>query len=129
MGMRLPVAPLPPRGARDHGPKCNTSENLCGLARFSVGNLGQRHTGTYLRQWMEALWSAAQVPDAETLTRDLKLSAPMKLTCWRPGRAINRASQNGDAEKPDPAIHERRSKRFYDCMSFWDRTHGIALGD
>jgi photosystem II stability/assembly factor-like uncharacterized protein len=112
----------------------NTTENLRGLSAVSSSLIWASGThGTYLRTVDGgATWVTAQVPGAETLDfRDVAaLSADEAyLLAAGPGDQ-SRIYKTADAGKTWALQFTNRDpKGFYDCMSFWDRTHGIALGD
>jgi photosystem II stability/assembly factor-like uncharacterized protein len=112
----------------------NTTENLRGLSVVSAQVIWASGAhGTYLRSVDGgATWTAAQVPGAETLDfRDVEaFSAEVAyLLAAGPGEQ-SRIYKTSDAGKtwalqftnPGP-------KGFFDCMAFWDPTHGIAVGD
>ncbi len=112
----------------------NSTENLRGLSAVSslVIWASGAH-GTYLRTVDGgATWTAAQVPGAETLDfRDLEAFSADEayLLAAGPGDQ-SRIYKTADAGKTwTLQFTNGDPKGFYDCMSFWDRTHGIALGD
>ena len=112
----------------------NSTENLRGLSAVSSSVIWASGThGTYVRTVDGgATWSAAQVPGAETLDfRDLEAFSADEayLLAAGPGDQ-SRIYKTADAGKTwTLQFTNSNPKGFYDCMSFWDRTHGIALGD
>jgi photosystem II stability/assembly factor-like uncharacterized protein len=114
--------------------KSNTTENLRGISTPSnqVAWASGTH-GTYLRTTNAGnSWQPAQVAGAEALDfRDVKaFSADLAyLLSAGPGdqSRIYKTTDGGKTwalqfTNTDP-------KGFFDCMAFWDRDHGIALGD
>jgi photosystem II stability/assembly factor-like uncharacterized protein len=112
----------------------NSTENLRGLSAVSSLVIWASGThGTYLRTVDGGdTWSAAQVPGAETLDfRDVEAFSAEEayLLAAGPGDQ-SRIYKTSDAGKTwTLQFTNSDPKGFYDCMSFWDRTHGIALGD
>ncbi|MGA8151513.1 MAG: hypothetical protein WB952_11230 [Terriglobales bacterium] len=114
--------------------KSNTTENLRGLSAAATNILWASGThGTYLRSTDAGnSWRAAQVPGAEGLDfRDVEAfsAALAYLLSAGPGdqSRIYRTTDGGKTwtlqfTNADP-------KGFFDCMAFWDRDHGIAVGD
>jgi photosystem II stability/assembly factor-like uncharacterized protein len=111
----------------------NTTENLRGVSALSskVAWASGTH-GTYLRTVDGVNWIANHVPGAESLDfRDVEAFSPdvAYLLSAGPGDQ-SRIYKTTDAGRnwtlqfsnPEPT-------GFYDCMAFWDRDHGIALGD
>jgi photosystem II stability/assembly factor-like uncharacterized protein len=114
--------------------KSNTSENPRGISVLSnqVAWASGAH-GTYLRTTNGGnSWQAAQVPGAESLDfRDVKaFSADLAyLLSAGPGDQ-SRIYQTTDAGKNwTLQFTNKDPKGFFDCMAFWDRDHGIAVGD
>ncbi|MBZ5721731.1 MAG: glycosyl hydrolase [Acidobacteriia bacterium] len=112
----------------------NTAENLRGVSAPAPGIAWASGThGTYLRTLDGGTtWQAAQVPGAESLDfRDVEaFSADLAyLLAAGPGE------QSRIYKTTDRGVHwmlqftNRDPKGFFDCMAFWDRDHGIALGD
>ena len=112
----------------------NTTENLRGLSvpSRSVIWAGGTH-GTYLRSLDGgSSWHAAQVPGTESLDfRDVEAFDAKRayLLSAGPGEQsrIYKTEDGGghwqlQFTNPDPA-------GFFDCMAFWDPSHGIAVGD
>lgn len=112
----------------------NTAENLRGVSALSANIVWASGThGTYLRTIDGgATWKPAQVPGAEDLDfRDVEAFSPDEayLLAAGPGDQ-SRIYKTSDAGKTWLLqFTNREPKGFYDCMAFWDRTHGIALGD
>jgi photosystem II stability/assembly factor-like uncharacterized protein len=112
----------------------NTTENLRGLSAVSSSVIWASGThGTFLRTIDGgATWSSAQVPGAEALDfRDVEAFSADEayLLAAGPGDQ-SRIYKTADAGKTWALQFTNNDpKGFYDCMSFWDRTHGIALGD
>jgi photosystem II stability/assembly factor-like uncharacterized protein len=114
--------------------KSNTTENLRGIsvpANQVAWASGTR--GTYVRTTDGGnSWQAAQVPGAESLDfRDVEaFSADFAyLMSAGPGDQ-SRIYKTSDAGKTWALQFTNKDpKGFFDCMAFWDRDHGIALGD
>jgi photosystem II stability/assembly factor-like uncharacterized protein len=114
--------------------KSNTTENLRGVSAVSTAVVWASGThGTYLRTIDGGTtWIAAQVPGAEALDfRDVEAFSADEayLLAAGPGEQsrIYKTTDAGKTWALQFTNHE--PKGFYDCMAFWDRTHGIALGD
>jgi photosystem II stability/assembly factor-like uncharacterized protein len=114
--------------------KSNTTENLRGISVLpnQVAWASGTH-GTYLRTTDGGTsWHAAQVPSAEALDfRDVEaFSADLAyLLSAGPGEQ-SRIYKTTDAGKTWALqFTNKNPKGFFDCMAFWDRDHGIALGD
>jgi photosystem II stability/assembly factor-like uncharacterized protein len=114
--------------------KSNTAENLRGVSIPSgqVGWASGTH-GTYLRTSDGGVsWQAAQVPGAESLDfRDVEaFSADFAyLLSAGPGDQ-SRIYKTTDAGKTWALqFTNKNPKGFFDCMAFWDRDHGLAVGD
>lgn len=112
----------------------HTSENLRGVSAASTKVVWASGThGTYLRTMDGgSTWVAAQIPGAETLDfRDVEAFSADEafLLAAGPGEQarIYKTSDSGKTWSLQFTNHE--PKGFYDCMAFWDRTHGIVLGD
>jgi photosystem II stability/assembly factor-like uncharacterized protein len=112
----------------------NTTENLRGLSAVSSSVIWASGThGTYLRTVDGGTtWIPGQVPGAETLDfRDVESFSADEayLLAAGPGDQ-SRIYRTLDAGKTwTLQFINSDPKGFYDCISFWDRTHGIALGD
>jgi len=114
--------------------KSNTTENLRGISVLhnQVAWASGTH-GTYLRTTDAGnSWQAAQVPGAEALDfRDVEaFSAEVAyLLSAGPGDQ-SRIYKTTDAGKNwARQFVNKDPKGFFDCMAFWDRDHGIAVGD
>jgi photosystem II stability/assembly factor-like uncharacterized protein len=114
--------------------KSNTTENLRGVSLVSnkIAWASGTH-GTYLRTVDGGKnWQPAQVPAAESLDfRDVEaLGADLAyLLAAGPGDQ-SRIYKTADAGKSwSLQFTDTNPKGFFDCMAFWDRDHGIAVGD
>jgi photosystem II stability/assembly factor-like uncharacterized protein len=124
-----------PLFAQDPAPqKSNTTENLRGVSAIAhhIAWASGTH-GTYLRSIDDGhIWQAAQVPGAESLDfRDVEaFSADVAyLLSAGPGDQ-SRIYKTTDAGKNwTLQFTNKDPKGFFDCMAFWDRDHGIAVGD
>jgi photosystem II stability/assembly factor-like uncharacterized protein len=112
----------------------NTTENLRGVSAVSATVAWASGTrGTYLRTTdAGTTWTPAQVPGAEALDfRDVEAFSADEayLLAVGPGEQsrIYKTTDAGKTWALQFTNHE--PKGFYDCMAFWDRMHGIALGD
>ncbi len=111
-----------------------TTENLRGLNAVSSSVIWASGThGTYLRTVDGGTtWTAGQVAGAETLDfRDVQAFSADEayLLAAGPGDQ-SRIYKTVDAGKTWALqFTNAEPKGFFDCMAFWDRTHGIALGD
>ena len=114
--------------------KSNTEENLRGIAAVSRSIAWASGThATYLRTTDGgATWQVGHVPGAEALDfRDVEaLSADEAyLLAAGPGEQ-SRIYKTSDAGKNwTLQFTNQDPKGFFDCMAFWDRDHGIAVGD
>jgi photosystem II stability/assembly factor-like uncharacterized protein len=111
-----------------------TAENLRGVSAVSAKVAWASGThGTYLRTLDGGnSWNAAQVPGAETFDfRDVEaFSADAAfLLSAGPGdqSRIYKTTDGGKRWTLQFTNHDANG--FFDCMAFWDRAHGIALGD
>jgi photosystem II stability/assembly factor-like uncharacterized protein len=114
--------------------KSSTTENLRGISVLAnqVAWASGTH-GTYLRTTNAGeSWQPAQVPGAEALDfRDVEaFSADLAyLLSAGPGDQ-SRIYKTADGGKTwTLQFTNKDPKGFFDCMAFWDRDHGIALGD
>ena len=111
-----------------------TSENLRGLSAVSSSLIWASGThGTYLRTVDGGTtWTAGQVAGAESLDfRDVQAFSADEayLLAAGPGDQ-SRIYKTADAGKTwTMQFTNGEAKGFFDCMAFWDRTHGMALGD
>jgi photosystem II stability/assembly factor-like uncharacterized protein len=113
--------------------KSNTTENLRGVSVLANKLAWASGThGTYLRTTGGGTWQTAQVPGAEALDfRDVEaFSAKLAyLLSAGPGEQ-SRIYKTANAGKTwTLQFTNRNPKGFFDCMAFWDRDHGIAVGD
>jgi len=112
----------------------HSTENLRGVSAVSAKVVWASGThGTHLRTSDGGkTWVAAQVPGAEALDfRDVEAFSRDEayLLAAGPGEQ-SRIYKTSDAGKTwNLQFLNHDPKGFYDCMAFWDRTHGIALGD
>src|SRR5215469_14760021 len=121
--------------AQEHSPQdSHTTENLRGVCAIWAKVIWASGThGTYLRTNDGGVnWIAARVPGAEVLDfRDVEAFSADEayLLAAGPGEQsrIYKTTDGGKAWSLQFMNHE--PKGFYDCMAFWDRSHGIALGD
>src|SRR6202050_354664 len=112
----------------------NTTESLRGASAVSQDIAWASGThGTYLRTTDAGrTWTAAQVPDASTL--DFRAVVAFSadeafLMSAGPGDQ-SRIYHTTDAGKTwQLQFTNKNPKGFFDSMLFWDRTHGIVLGD
>lgn len=114
--------------------KSNTSENLRGLSVPSSQVIWASGThGTYLRSTDAGnTWQPAKVPGAEALDfRDVEaFNADFAyLLSIGPGEQsrIYKTTDGGRSWILQFINHD--PKGFFDCMAFWNRDHGIAVGD
>ena len=112
----------------------HTSENLRGVSAVSATIVWASGThGTYLRTLDGGIsWTQAQVPGAESLDfRDVEAFSADEAYLL----AIGSGDQSRIYKTSDAGKHwtleftNHAPKGFFDCMAFWDRTHGIAVGD
>ena len=110
-----------------------TKEDLRGVNAVSqkVAWASGTH-GTYLRAIDGRTWMPEQVPGAESL--DFR-----GVVGFSPDEAFLMASGTGEQSRiyhtTDAGRHwqlqftEKNPKGFFDSIAFWDRTHGVVLGD
>jgi photosystem II stability/assembly factor-like uncharacterized protein len=114
--------------------KSNTTENLRGISVLAneVAWASGTH-GTYLRTTDGGnSWHVAQVPEATALDfRDVEaFSADLAYLLSAGSGDQSRIYKTTDAGKTwTLQFTNKNPKGFFDCMAFWDRDHGIALGD
>jgi photosystem II stability/assembly factor-like uncharacterized protein len=112
----------------------NTTSDLRGISAVSASIAWASGThGTYLRTTDGgATWMVATVPGAEALDfRDVQAFSANEayLLAAGPGE-LSRIYKTTDGGKSwDLEFTNHEPAGFYDCMAFWDPTHGIALGD
>jgi photosystem II stability/assembly factor-like uncharacterized protein len=121
--------------AQDHVVQdSGTAENLRGVSAVSskVAWASGTH-GTYLRTLDGGnSWQAAQVPGAEALDfRDVEaFSADVAYVLSAgPGEQSRIYKTTDGGKRWTLQFANRKAQGFFDCMAFWDRAHGIALGD
>ena len=112
----------------------NTTENLRGLSVVSSSIVWASGThGTYLRSMDGGIsWATAQVPGAESLDfRDIQAFSAEEayLLAAGPGEQSRIYKTNDAGKNWSLQFTNHDPKGFYDCMGFWDREHGLALGD
>jgi photosystem II stability/assembly factor-like uncharacterized protein len=114
--------------------KSNTTENLRGVSVLSgeVAWASGTH-GTYLRTTDGGnSWQAAQVPGAEALDfRDVEaFNADLAYLLSAGSGELSRIYKTTDAGKSwTLQFTNKDPKGFFDCMAFWNRDRGIAVGD
>jgi photosystem II stability/assembly factor-like uncharacterized protein len=114
--------------------KSNTTENLRGISVLANGVAWASGAhGTYLRTTDGGnSWEVGQVPDTGSLDfRDVEaFSADLAyLLSAGPGEQ-SRIYKTTDAGKTWALqFTNKNPKGFFDCMAFWDRDRGIAVGD
>jgi photosystem II stability/assembly factor-like uncharacterized protein len=114
--------------------KSNTTENLRGISVLAnqVAWASGTH-GTYLRTVDGGnSWQAAQVPGAVTLDfRDVEaFSADLAyLLSAGPGEQSRIYKTTSAGKTWILQFTNKNPKGFFDCMAFWDRDRGIAIGD
>ncbi len=111
----------------------HTTENLRGASAVSsqVAWASGTH-GTYLRTTDGHTWTPAQVPDATTLDfRAVVAFSADEAFLMSAGPADqSRIYHTADAGQHwQLQFTNTNPKGFFDSMVFWDRTHGIVLGD
>lgn len=112
----------------------NTSENLRGISVVDdqIAWASGTH-GTYLRTVDGGnSWRVAQLPGAESLDfRDVEaFSANLAYLLSAGPGGQSRIYKTIDAGKNWALQFTNKDpKGFFDCMAFWDRDHGIAVGD
>jgi photosystem II stability/assembly factor-like uncharacterized protein len=114
--------------------KSNTSENLRGVSALADEVVWASGThGTYLRTTdAGSSWHAAQVPGAEALDfRDVEaFSADFAyLLSAGPGDQSRIYKTTDGGKSWTLQFTNQNPKGFFDCVAFWDRDHGIAVGD
>jgi photosystem II stability/assembly factor-like uncharacterized protein len=111
----------------------HTEENFRGVSAVSKTIAWASGThGTYLRTTDGRIWIPAQVPGAESL--DFR-----GLVAFSADEAYLMSAGPGDQSRiyhtSDAGRHwqlqftNTNPKGFFDSMVFWDRTHGVVLGD
>jgi photosystem II stability/assembly factor-like uncharacterized protein len=111
----------------------HTTESLRGVSAVSHNVAWASGThGTYLRTTDGIHWQPAQVPDATTL--DFRA-----VVAFSADEAFLMSAGPGDQSRiyhtTDAGKHwqlqftNTNPKGFFDSMLFWDKTHGVVLGD
>jgi len=114
--------------------KSNTTESLRGVSVLNdrIAWASGTH-GTYLHTTDGGnSWQAAQVPGAETLDfRDVEAYTDKLAYLLGAGPGDqSRIYKTTDVGKTwTLQFTNKNPKGFFDCMAFWDRNHGIAVGD
>jgi TonB family protein len=114
--------------------KSNTQENLRGVSAVSPSIVWASGThGTYLRTTDGGTtWQVGDVQGAEALDfRDVEAFSgdDAYLLAAGPGEQ-SRIYKTKNAGKDWTLQFTNKDPRgFFDCMAFWDRDHGIAVGD
>src|SRR4051812_24146477 len=111
-----------------------TKENLRGLSAPSGKVVWASGThGTYVQTLDGGVhWRVAQVPDAGTLDfRDVEaFSADLAyLLAAGPGEQSGIYKTDDGGKTWSLQFTNKDPNGFFDCMAFWDRDHGIAVGD
>jgi photosystem II stability/assembly factor-like uncharacterized protein len=112
----------------------NTTESLRGLSTPSLKIAWASGThGTYLRS-LDAgnSWQSSQVHGAESLDfRDVEAfdGNLAYLLSAGPGDQSRIFKTTNAGKTWSLQFTNKDPKGFFDCMAFWDRDHGIALGD
>ena len=110
-----------------------TKENLRGVSAVSqqIAWASGSH-GTYVRTTDGRIWIPEQVPGAETLDfRGIAAFSDQEafLMSSGPGE-LSRIYQTADAGRHwQLQFTNKNPKGFFDSIAFWDRTHGVVLGD
>jgi len=112
----------------------NTTEDLRGLSAVSPAVVWASGThGTYLRTLDGGTtWTASQVPGADALDfRDVQAFSADEayLLAAGPGEQSRIYKTSDGGKNWTLQFTNNDPKGFYDCMTFWDRAHGIAVGD
>lgn len=121
--------------AQNPGPlKTGTTENLRGVSAVSTKAIWASGThGTYLRTTDGGKsWQVAQVPGAEALDfRDVEAFSKnvAVLLSAGPGELSRIYATRDGGRHWLLQFTNHDPKGFFDCMAFWDRSRGIALGD
>lgn len=110
-----------------------TKENLRGVSVVSqkIAWASGSH-GTYVRTTDGRIWIPEQVPGAETLDfRGIAAFSDQEafLMSSGPGE-LSRIYHTADAGRHwQLQFTNKNPKGFFDSIAFWDRTHGVVLGD
>ncbi len=111
-----------------------TKEGLRGVSLLDSGVAWASGThGTYLRSLDGgAHWISTQMPGAETLDfRDVEAfsAAVAYLLAAGPGENSRIFKTFDGGQHWTSEFKNSNPKGFFDCISFWDESHGIAVGD
>src|SRR6266404_19199 len=111
-----------------------TTENLRGLSAPSSKVVWASGThGTYVKTTdAGSTWKVAQLPDAASLDfRDVEaFSADLVyLLAAGPGDHSRIYKTDDGGKSWSLQFTNKDPKGFFDCMGFWDRDHGITVGD
>lgn len=114
--------------------KSNAEESLRGLSAPSSEVIWASGThGTYLRSTDGGRsWLATQVPGAEALDfRDVEAfdADLVYLLSIGPGEQSRIYKTTNSGKTWNLQFTNKNPKGFFDCMAFWDRDRGIAIGD
>ncbi len=114
--------------------KSNTEENLRGISAVSSSIAWASGThGTYLRTTDGGkTWVVDHVPGAESLDfRDVEAFSANEayLLAAGPGEQSRIYKTTDGGKNWALQFANKDPKGFFDCMAFWDRQHGIAVGD
>jgi photosystem II stability/assembly factor-like uncharacterized protein len=120
----------PPRQTQS----ANTTENLRGASAVSTQMEWASGThGTYVRTTDGGrTWTPAQVPNAGQLDfRGVVAFSAVEAFLMSAGPGDqSRIYHTADAGQHwELQLNNTNPKGFFDCMAFWDSTHGIVLGD
>ncbi len=112
----------------------HTTENLRGVSAPAPGIVWASGThGTYLRTIDGgAIWKPSQVAGAEALDfRDVEAfdASLAYLLAAGPGEQSRIYKTTDGGASWHLQFTNRNPQGFFDCMAFWDRNHGIAVGD
>src|SRR5579872_982870 len=112
----------------------NTTENLRGISVVDDQIAWSSGThGTYLRTTDGGKsWRPAQLPGAESLDfRDVEAFGAnvAYLLSAGPGEQSRIYKTNDAGKSWALQFTNKNPKGFFDCMAFWNRDHGIAVGD
>ena len=112
----------------------HTAENLRGVSAVNATIIWASGThGTYLRTTDAGKsWTTAQVPGAEKLDfRDVEAFSADEayLLAAGPGNQSRIYKTTDAGQHWSLQFTNTDPQGFYDCFAFWDRNHGIAVGD
>lgn len=112
----------------------HSTESLRGVSAISAQIVWASGThGTYVRTLDGGkTWIPSQVPGAESLDfRDVEAFSADEayLLAAGPGEQSRIYKTTNGGKNWDLQFTNHEPKGFFDCMAFWDRAHGIAVGD